>query len=92
MKRILTLLGAVSLVGTSAVSVVACSHPQNKNVSVDDIKKELEQYADTPFFASSSQITNDKLASELASRMTLISYKLVVKADSTFVQPKITDG
>lgn len=92
MKRILDLLGAISLVGTSAVSVVACNHPQDKNASVDDIKKQLEQYTDTPFFASSSQITNDKLASELASRITLGSYKLVVKADPSFVQPKITDG
>ncbi|WP_424525807.1 lipoprotein [Spiroplasma endosymbiont of Glossina fuscipes fuscipes] len=91
MKRILALLGVISLVGTSAVSVVACSHPQNK-VSVDDIKKELEQYTDTPFFASSSQITNVKLASELASRMTLGSYKLVVKDDTTFVEPNISDG
>lgn len=92
MKRILALLGAISLVGTSAVSVVACSHPQDQNVSVDDIKKQLEQYTDTPFFASSSEITNDKLSSELASKITLGSYKLVVKADPTFVQPKIYDG
>ncbi|WP_419335179.1 lipoprotein [Spiroplasma endosymbiont of Sarcophaga variegata] len=92
MKRILALLGAISLVGTSAVSVVACSHPQDQNVSVDDIKKQLEQYTDTPFFASSSEITNDKLASEVASKITLGSYKLVVKADPTFVQPKISDG
>ncbi|MBH8623023.1 lipoprotein [Spiroplasma sp. hyd1] len=92
MKRILALLGAISLVGTSAVSVVACSHPQDQNVSVDDIKKQLEQYTDTPFFASSSEITNDKLASELASKITVGSYKLVVKADPTFVQPKISDG
>ncbi|WHQ36472.1 lipoprotein [Spiroplasma sp. SV19] len=93
MKKILALLGAVSLVGTSAVSVVACNHPPTgEKGSVDDIKKQLEQYTDTPFFASSSQITNDKLASELASRMTMGSYKLVVKNDATFVQPKITDG
>ncbi|WHQ36738.1 lipoprotein [Spiroplasma sp. SV19] len=93
MKRILTLLGAISLVGSSTVSVVACNryYPVGEKVSVDDIKKELEEYTDTPFFASSSQITNDKLASELASRMTLGSYELVVKNDTTFLQPNITD-
>ncbi|WP_425379469.1 lipoprotein [Spiroplasma endosymbiont of Stenodema calcarata] len=92
MKKLLALLGAISLVGTSAVSVVACNHRKEDNASVDEIKKELEQYIDTPFFASSSAMTNDKLASELASRITLGSYKLVVKADSTFVPPTITDG
>ncbi|WP_425377866.1 hypothetical protein [Spiroplasma endosymbiont of Polydrusus pterygomalis] len=42
--------------------------------------------------ASSSIITNEQLSEELGNRLTLANYKLVIKNNETFVQPKIVGG
>ncbi|WP_348735493.1 lipoprotein [Spiroplasma endosymbiont of Ammophila pubescens] len=41
MKRLLSILGAITLVGTSTTNLVACNKPQ---YSEDDLKKEKEKH------------------------------------------------
>ncbi len=41
MKRLLSIIGAISLIGTSTTSLVACNKPQ---YSEDELKKEKEKH------------------------------------------------
>ncbi|WP_425378710.1 hypothetical protein [Spiroplasma endosymbiont of Polydrusus pterygomalis] len=91
MKKLLAFLESVSIIGVSAISTTACAAKQS-DASLEIIKRELEQYAEVPFLASSSIITNEQLAEELGNRLTLANYKLVIKNNETFVQPKIVGG
>ncbi|QED24501.1 hypothetical protein FRX96_03425 [Spiroplasma citri] len=65
---------------------------KKEDANLENIKRELSQYVETPFFASSSNVTSEQLTAELSSPVTLGSYKLTVTNDTTFVQPKIIDN
>ncbi len=91
MKKLLAFLGAISLVGPNAALMTACTS-KKEDANLENIKRELSQYVKTPFFASSSNATSEEFATMLSSRLNLGSYKLTVKNDATFVQPKIIDN
>ncbi|RUO86171.1 lipoprotein [Spiroplasma endosymbiont of Megaselia nigra] len=91
MKKLLAFLGAISLVGSNAALMTACTS-KKKDANLKNLKRELSQYVKTPFFASSSNATSEEFATMLSSRLNLGSYKLAVKNDATFVQPKIIDN
>ncbi|PQP78707.1 hypothetical protein C6B38_04375 [Spiroplasma sp. ChiS] len=91
MKKLLAFLGAISLVGSNAALITACT-TKKEDANLENIKRELSQYVETPFFASSSNVTSEQLTAELSSPVTLGSYKLTVTNDATFVQPKIIDN
>ncbi|WP_338956356.1 hypothetical protein [Spiroplasma endosymbiont of Polydrusus cervinus] len=91
MKKLLAFLGSVLIIAVSAISTTTC-HTKQNDASLETIKRELEQYTEIPFLASSLMITNEQLAEELGNRHTLENYKLVIKNDKTFVQPKIVGG
>lgn len=91
MKKLLAFLGAISLVGSNAALITSCT-TKKEDANLENIKRELSQYVETPFFASSSNVTSEQLTAELSSSVTLGSYKLTVTNDATFVQPKIIDN
>jgi len=91
MKKLLAFLGAISLVGSNAVLMTACTS-KKEDANLENIKRELSQYVETSFFASSSNATSEEFTTMLSSRLNLGSYKLTVKNDATFVQPKIIDN
>ncbi|MFW4371012.1 MAG: lipoprotein [Spiroplasma sp. hy2] len=91
MKKLLAFLGAISLVGSNAALMTACTS-KREDANLENLKRELSQYVETPFFASSSNATSEEFATMLSSRLNLGSYKLAVKNDATFVQPKIIDN
>lgn len=91
MKKLLAFLGAISLVGSNVALMTACTN-KKKDENLENIKRELSQYVETPFFASSSNATSEEFVTILSSRLNLGGYKLIVKNDATFVQPKIIDN
>ncbi|AXF96495.1 hypothetical protein [Spiroplasma phoeniceum] len=91
MKKLLVFLGAISLVGSNAALMTACTS-KKEDANLENLKRELSQYVETPFFASSSNATSEEFATMLSSHLNLGSYKLAVKNDETFVQPKIIDN
>ncbi len=91
MKKLLAFLGSISLVASNANLMTACTN-KKEDENLENIKRELSQYVEKPFFASSSNATSEDFETMLSSRLNLGSYKLTVKNDETFVQPKIIDN